>query len=59
MADIPNAATRFCNMSRIKGKNTKPKMTVQKFLFANKTGDTYFEVQKLFYLGNTARNLFF
>jgi len=35
MADVHNTATRSYNMSRIKGKNTKPEMLVRKFLFAN------------------------
>ena len=35
MADVHNKATRSFNMSRIKGKNTKPEMLVRKFLFAN------------------------
>jgi DNA mismatch endonuclease (patch repair protein) len=44
MADVHNKATparmlqsggRSYNMSRIKGKNTKPEMLVRKFLFAN------------------------
>lgn len=33
--DVHNIATRSFNMSRIKGKNTKPEMLVRKFLFAN------------------------
>ena len=33
--DVHNKATRSFNMSRIKGKNTKPEMQVRKFLFAN------------------------
>ncbi len=32
--DVHNTATRSYNMSRIKGKNTKPEMLVRKFLFA-------------------------
>ena len=35
MTDVHNKATRSYNMSRIKGKNTKPEMLVRKFLFAN------------------------
>lgn len=35
MADVHDTATRSYNMSRIKGKNTKPEMLVRKFLFAN------------------------
>ena len=35
MTDVHNTATRSYNMSRIKGKNTKPEMLVRKFLFAN------------------------
>ena len=35
MADVHNKATRSFNMSRIKGKNTKPEMQVRKFLHAN------------------------
>ena len=35
MADVHNNATRSYNMSRIKGKNTKPEMLVRKFLHAN------------------------
>lgn len=34
MADVHNKATRSYNMSRIKGKNTKPEMLVRKFLFS-------------------------
>jgi DNA mismatch endonuclease, patch repair protein len=34
MADVHNPATRSYNMSRIKGKNTKPEMHVRKFLHA-------------------------
>lgn len=33
--DVHDKATRSFNMSRIKGKNTKPEMLVRKFLFAN------------------------
>jgi len=32
MADVHNKATRSFNMSRIKGKNTKPEMLVRRFL---------------------------
>ena len=35
MADVHNTQTRSYNMSRIKGKNTKPEILVRKFLFAN------------------------
>jgi len=35
MADVHDKATRSYNMSRIKGKNTKPEMLVRKFLFAH------------------------
>lgn len=35
MTDVHDKATRSYNMSRIKGKNTKPEMEVRKFLFAN------------------------
>ncbi len=35
MTDVHNKKTRSYNMSRIKGKNTKPEMLVRKFLFAN------------------------
>lgn len=35
MTDVHDIATRSFNMSRIKGKNTKPEMLVRKFLFAN------------------------
>ena len=35
MADVHDKATRSYNMSRIKGKNTKPEMLVRKFLHAN------------------------
>ena len=35
MADVHNKTTRSFNMSRIKGKNTKPEILVRKFLFAN------------------------
>ena len=34
MADVHNKATRSYNMSRIKGKDTKPEILVRKFLFA-------------------------
>lgn len=34
MADVHNKATRSYNMSRIKGKDTKPEMLVRKFLFS-------------------------
>ena len=35
MADVHTKETRSFNMSRIKGKNTKPEMLVRKFLHAN------------------------
>ena len=35
MADVHDQKTRSYNMSRIRGKNTKPEMLVRKFLFAN------------------------
>lgn len=35
MADVHDKHTRSYNMSRIKGKNTKPELLVRKFLFAN------------------------
>jgi DNA mismatch endonuclease, patch repair protein len=35
MADVHTAKQRSYNMSRIKGKNTKPEMLVRKFLYAN------------------------
>jgi DNA mismatch endonuclease Vsr len=35
MADVHTKETRSYNMSRIKGKNTKPEMLVRKFLHAN------------------------
>lgn len=35
MADVHDKETRSFNMSRIKGKNTKPEILVRKFLFAN------------------------
>ncbi len=35
MADVHNRATRSYNMSRIKGKDTKPEMLVRKFLHTN------------------------
>lgn len=35
MADVHDKATRSFNMSRIKGKNTKPEMLVRRFLHAN------------------------
>ena len=34
MADVHDKQTRSYNMSRIKGKNTKPEMLVRKFLFS-------------------------
>jgi DNA mismatch endonuclease (patch repair protein) len=34
MADVHSKATRSYNMSRIKGKDTKPEITVRKFLFS-------------------------
>jgi len=35
MADVHSSDTRSYNMSRIKGKDTKPEMLVRKFLHAN------------------------
>ncbi len=35
MADVHDKITRSFNMSRIKGKDTKPEMLVRKFLHAN------------------------
>ena len=35
MADVHDKHTRSYNMSRIKGKNTKPEMLVRKYLFAH------------------------
>lgn len=35
MTDVHNKKTRSYNMSRIKGKNTKPEMLVRKFLHEN------------------------
>lgn len=35
MADVHNKETRSYNMSQIKGKNTKPEITVRRFLFSN------------------------
>ncbi len=35
MADVHDKKTRSYNMSRIKGKNTKPEMLVRRFLHAN------------------------
>jgi DNA mismatch endonuclease, patch repair protein len=35
MTDVHDKKTRSYNMSRIKGKNTKPEMLVRKFLFKN------------------------
>ncbi|WP_242923098.1 very short patch repair endonuclease [Pontibacter liquoris] len=34
MADVHSKETRSYNMSRIKGKNTKPELIVRKFLFS-------------------------
>ena len=34
MTDVHDPQTRSYNMSRIKGKNTKPEMVVRRFLFA-------------------------
>lgn len=34
MADVHNKETRSYNMSRIKGKDTKPELLVRKFLFS-------------------------
>lgn len=35
MADVHDAKTRSYNMSRIKGKDTKPEMIVRRFLWSN------------------------
>ena len=35
MADVHDKATRSYNMSRIKGKDTKPEMLVRKFLYSS------------------------
>jgi DNA mismatch endonuclease (patch repair protein) len=35
MTDVHDKTTRSYNMSRIKGKNTKPEMLVRKFLYKN------------------------
>lgn len=35
MADVHSKEVRSYNMSRIKGKNTKPEIIVRKFLFSN------------------------
>lgn len=35
MADVHDKQTRSYNMSRIKGKDTKPEISVRKFLFSN------------------------
>ncbi len=35
MADVHDKETRSYNMSRIKGKNTRPEMLVRKYLFAH------------------------
>ena len=35
MTDVHSTEIRSYNMSRIKGKNTKPELLVRKFLFAN------------------------
>lgn len=35
MSDVHDKQTRSYNMSRIKGKDTKPEIQVRKFLFAN------------------------
>jgi DNA mismatch endonuclease (patch repair protein) len=35
MADVHSKEIRSYNMSRIKGKNTKPEMLVRRFLHAN------------------------
>ena len=35
MTDVHNKETRSYNMSRIRGKDTKPEMVVRRFLFAN------------------------
>lgn len=35
MADVHSKAIRSYNMSRIRGKDTKPELLVRRFLFAN------------------------
>jgi len=35
MTDVHNPQTRSYNMSRVRGKDTKPEMVVRRFLFAN------------------------
>ena len=35
MTDVHDIPTRSYNMSKIRGKNTKPELLVRKFLFAN------------------------
>jgi DNA mismatch endonuclease (patch repair protein) len=35
MADVYSKKTRSYNMSKVKGKNTKPELLVRKFLFSN------------------------
>lgn len=35
MADVHDKKTRSYNMSRVKGKDTKPELLVRKFLYAN------------------------
>ena len=35
MADVHDIETRSYNMSKIKGKDTKPEILVRKFLFSN------------------------
>ena len=35
MTDVHSPAVRSYNMSRVKGKNTKPEILVRKFLFSN------------------------
>ena len=35
MADVHNKATRSYNMSRVKGKDTRPELLVRRFLFAH------------------------
>lgn len=39
MADVHDTATRSFNMSRIRSKDTKPEMTVRKFLFGKNYRD--------------------
>ena len=44
MADVHSKEVRSYNMSRIKGKNTKPEMVVRRFLHANGFGYKLHEI---------------